>query len=164
MILIDHSSTFSQVFEFFEGLVSIASAYFYAYVSIFGLSVSRYLAGDGGEKTSQSPDDKIDMFCFVFFLVAIGKNFLTDFKPIGAIEPIRDLASIAQRYVWGEFPMDFIMLFPFHWISNIELHRLGNFIFFLKVYRLKRAEDLISIRKVTKFLQQYLRNRADLMA
>lgn len=36
----------------------------------------------------------------------------------------------------------------------------GRYVFLLKVQRLQRAEGLISIRKVTKFVQAYLRERS----
>lgn len=59
--------------------------------------------------------------------------------------------------------MDFLCLFPFHWAFKIAPNERGRYVMLLKIFRLKRAENLISVRKVTKFAQAYIRNRSKQM-
>ena len=52
-----------------------------------------------------------------------------------------------------------LTLFPFHWVSDYVKGTRLRYIFLLKILRLERASDLITVRKVTNYAQAYLRER-----
>ena len=54
--------------------------------------------------------------------------------------------DIASQYAWGEFPLDLICLIPFHWIA--DLPPAARFIIYIKVLRLLRASDLLSVKVI----------------
>ena len=72
--------------------------------------------------------------------------------------------DIASQYAWGEFPLDLqrkdvICLIPFHWIA--DLPPAARFIIYIKVLRLLRASDLLSVKVIQNQVQTQLRKRSE---
>ena len=49
-------------------------------------------------------------FCFLLDIIV---NFFIEYKSEEKLQPIRDIAKIAERYLKGTFLLDLISFFPF---------------------------------------------------
>jgi hypothetical protein len=128
------------------GVLCIYSSVFYAYVTIFDIDNNPDEHFRGFFSYSAAADQ--DMMFFVFFVLDMLKNMVTDFQPIGQLNHNRKFLDILNRYLLGEFVVDLLCLIPFHWLFWTGDFEFGRHVFYIKVLRLLRASSLISIRKI----------------
>lgn len=129
LIILDQSSIFCLFWNVFEVLCCIISSYMYAYMAAFGIH---------NNDVTINVDLRIaDIFFFVVFTISILMNFLRDFVPEGETQACKDLKKIAQRYLLGQFSLDFVAWVPFQFIIDFDQHRLLNCLYAIKIIRLR---------------------------
>jgi hypothetical protein len=79
------------------------------------------------------------------FIMSILKNFSTEYKPDGISKPVRNIKKIATRYVNNGFPMDFLMVIPFHFLFGGDEVLNAKRFFFIKTYRLVKGIRIFNV-------------------
>ena len=115
-------------------MACVWSSYIYAFASAFGL---KHHINDSDVMTV------LDFIFFVIFAVAMLINCITEFYPDMESHPCRDLDKIVFRYLKDDFILDFVALLPLHWMFNLS--NRYNFLFAIKIVRLKRANELLNV-------------------
>ena len=137
LIILNNGSVFCLFWNFFEVLCCIISSYMYAYMAAFGIN---------NNDLTINVDLRIaDIFFFVVFTVSIIMNFLRDFVPEGETQACKDLKKIANRYLHGQFSLDFIAWVPFQFIIDFNQHRLLNCLYAIKIIRLRSGLQYFNI-------------------
>jgi hypothetical protein len=86
------------------------------------------------------------ILCESLFAMNIALNFLTDFVPDGEITPERDLSIIANRYLHGEFLMDFIPTFPITFMFNMSHNSYWRVSYLIKIIRLTKGIKIYNVQ------------------
>jgi hypothetical protein len=88
-IIISQYSNFSAIWDWLDIIFCLMSSYLYSYIAV-------YSDINLNEEIRESV-----WFFEIFFFLAMVKNFLTDFIPVGEIKPVRNYKQIAMRYIKG---------------------------------------------------------------
>ena len=82
------------------------------------------------------------------------KCFLTDYRVEGESFPEKNFFKIAQRYLKGEFLIDFIPLVPIPLMLNLHTFPDGKLFYLLKIVRLKRGLEVFNVQAWIRGLKE----------
>ena len=94
------------------------------------------------------------------FILAMIKSFITDYSEEGNPLPVREFIKIAFRYLKSNFPLDFLVLIPFHWLLG-DFMRESNYLFLIKSLRIIRGLDLLSVSKLKEIAKSHFKSKTE---
>ena len=120
----------------------LLSPYIYAYFALHG--------HEEGERTAVWAT-----ICFeCVFVIAIFKNFITEYTPDGEIIPEKDIMKIAERYFWNEFLIDSIPTIPITFILDMSSTKYGRIFYLVKVIRLAKGLKIYNVQQIMDYLKE----------
>lgn len=126
-------------------ICSIISSYLYGWMAVFG-----QIEADG---TKNYFVIYADYTFFVIFSITILITFVTDYKPQGETQSVKNLEKIAKRYLKDKFIYDFIAIIPFHWLHDMSYesgnHR-WNTLFLIKIIRMRKVNEIFNVQQFMK--------------
>ena len=128
-------------------IMCVVSSYFYAYMAAF---------------KAPKPGDYLFHIMIVFeclFAVDIFLKFLKSFTKDGETMPTIDLAKIAQRYLKGQFLLDFIPLVPLSSIFSFA-HGHGH-LYIVKCIRIINGFSLFNISEMMTDIRAFFSKRLE---
>ena len=113
----------------------LTSSYFYAYIAAFEIPPPGSFLFI------------VDWTYEVIFFMTLCFNFLVDFQVDGEPKPVRDYKRIAQRYLSGNFIIDFIPIVPLYMLplGGYEKH-----LYLVKVMRLYAGLKIFDLGGIKK--------------
>ena len=98
--------------------------------------------------------------CEIIFLIDIVLIFFHEYINEENFKPIRDITMIFERYIRGEFIFDLLAIFPFNYYIQLyhpateHDYNYSRLLFLLKLFRIRKATQLIQPRTFSKLVKQ----------
>ena len=143
--VISNDSTFSMVWMVIDTVACMASAYMYAFLACYGVN-------EDGPRDEE--ELLFEMLWEFVFLISIIKCFLTDYRVEGESFPKKNFFKIAQRYLKGDFMIDFIPIVPIPFMINLHTFPDGKLFYLLKIVRLKRGLEVFNVQAWIRGLKE----------
>lgn len=145
-IIISDENRLYKLWVVFNMIMCVVSSYFYAYMAAF--------------KAPKPGDDlhHIMIFFECMFAVDIILKFLKSFTKDGETMPTIDLAKIAQRYLKGQFALDFIPLIPLFSIFTFKGH---GHLYIVKCIRIINGFSLFNVSEMMADIRTFFSKRLE---
>ena len=125
-------------------LLCLISPYIYAWFLVFGAP------------SSDSALYNLSIILELFFFFNIVFSFFVEYQEDGKMQPVRDLRLIAQRYLKGNFLIEFISVIP---LQFLPIHGQQNYYYILKLIRIAIGLHHMDANKLYNLLMVYNHKR-----
>ena len=86
--------------------------------------------------------------------------FITDFIPEGKSQSEKNFVKIVMHYLKKEFPIDFILWFPTHWLVLHFEPRL-RYLLLIKAYRIKQSMEILNVHNIMHNIKHRLQVQSE---